>query len=377
MTNPSTLLKTKPDTEAEAAFTGGLKTSWHRFLELYEPLRPRLYRFCRYLTRSPWDAEDLVQDVLARAFTTLAQLQEPPRSPQAWLIRVASNLWIDRMRAAGVRSAVAAPAGAAAGADGERELKVVAAAAAVAGADARATREAAGTLLVQLAPQERAAVVLKDVFDLELDEIAEALSTTVGAVKAALHRGRGKLAEPASDAARTPVPAALDAFCAAFNARDLDRLTALLLDHAAVEVVGASAVYGREAARGTVLTGMLFGSRRMSVLVNDGDCIGIDLRFSQDVLPEPARLELRPHRGEILLLSWYAHRDGEFVRAVSRVELADPGENGEGGGGGGGGGGEIAHLRNYFFTPEVIAEVCGELGLPYRVNGTYRVRGPA
>jgi ATP-dependent Lhr-like helicase len=37
---------------------------------------------------------------------------------------------------------------------------------------------------------------LKDVFDLSLEEIAESLSTTTGALKAALHRGRGKLAPP-------------------------------------------------------------------------------------------------------------------------------------------------------------------------------------
>ena len=86
-----------------------------------------------------------------------------------------------------------------------------------------ASREAAGTLLVQLAPQERAAVVLKDVFDFSLEEIADALSTTAGAVKAALHRGRGKLVEPQSRTSRAPAPGVLDAFCAAFNARDLQR----------------------------------------------------------------------------------------------------------------------------------------------------------
>jgi hypothetical protein len=36
---------------------------WRRFLEEYEPLRGELYRYCRFLTRSPWDAEDLAQDV--------------------------------------------------------------------------------------------------------------------------------------------------------------------------------------------------------------------------------------------------------------------------------------------------------------------------
>jgi RNA polymerase sigma-70 factor (ECF subfamily) len=78
--------------------------------------------------------------------------------------------------------------------------------------------------------------VLEDAFDLGLDEIAEILSTSVGAVRAALHRGRAKLTESDPDVMRTPAPGG-DAFCAAFNARDLERLTARLLDHATAEVV--------------------------------------------------------------------------------------------------------------------------------------------
>ena len=32
-------------------------------------------------------------------------------------------------------------------------------------------------------------------------------------------------------------------------------------------------------------------------------------------------------------------------------------------------GDKIARLENYFFNPEFIAEVCEELGVPYRING--------
>ena|SRR5690606_31254446 len=77
-----------------------VQASWHAFLETYQPLRGELYRYCRHLTQSPWDAEDLVQDTLARAFVTLGQMGDPPPNPRAWLFRVASNLWIDRLRRA-------------------------------------------------------------------------------------------------------------------------------------------------------------------------------------------------------------------------------------------------------------------------------------
>jgi RNA polymerase sigma-70 factor (ECF subfamily) len=324
-------MTTSKPTPASAA-----QDSWRRFLESYEPLRTQLYRYCRYLTRSPWDAEDLAQDALARAFVTLARMQgQEPANPRAWLFRIASNLWIDQARRRHeVPTESVEPPTPPAG-------------------EPRAPREAAGTLLVTLSPQERAAVVLKDVFDLSLDEIADSLGTTVGAVKAALHRGRGKLAEePPAQATTAPVPGALDAFCAAFNAGDIDRLTALLLDSAVVEVVGATTQYGPEAARRTVLFGMLFGFKR---LAEPEVRRFFDARFADGALPDaPPRVEARWHRDRWVLLHWYQHADGEAVRAVTTLELD---------------GDRVARLANYFYNADFLADIAGELGVPVRVNG--------
>jgi RNA polymerase sigma-70 factor (ECF subfamily) len=55
-----------------------VKASWRRFLDTYEPLRPDLYRYCRHLTRSPWDAEDMAQETMTRAFASLGIMAEPP-----------------------------------------------------------------------------------------------------------------------------------------------------------------------------------------------------------------------------------------------------------------------------------------------------------
>ncbi|HKU44929.1 MAG TPA: RNA polymerase sigma factor [Polyangiales bacterium] len=305
--------------------------SLNQFLARFEPLRPDLYRYCRQLTRSPWDAEDLAQDALARAFVTLGRMQQAPPNPRAWLFRVASNLWLDGLRRAReVREAAPEPS---------------------TNRDPRPAREAAGTLISQLAPQERAAVVLKDVFEFSLEEIAETLSTSPGAVKAALHRGRGKLAKAEPEAKPSPAPAVLDAFCTAFNAQDLAGLLALLLDTSSVEVVGASEEYGPTDARKGMLYGMLFGSQRMAAA---DPATGMDASLLRGVLAQSPRCELRLHRGEALLLLWYAHADGEAVRAINRVELD---------------GDRIQRVRNYFYSPELLSELCAELGVPFRING--------
>jgi RNA polymerase sigma-70 factor, ECF subfamily len=303
--------------------SSAVRGSWHQFLETFEGLRPELYRYCRHLTRSPWDAEDLAQDVLARAFVLLGKLGAAPPNPRAWLFRVASNAWIDQQRRP--RSMP------------EREPTGT--------VDPRETREAAGTLIARLAPQERAAVVLKDVFDLSIEDIAQALTTTPNAVKAALHRGRGKLVDEPATEDRVPTPAALDAFVKAFEDRDLAAVAALLLDTSTVEVVGVTTEYGKQ---GNIAWGMMFGSQRLA------EGVGVEARFVQGALASPPRREIRIHRGEPIVLAWYAHGDGEHVRAIDRVELD---------------GDHITLLRNYFFTPDVLAEVCAELGVPFRSNG--------
>jgi hypothetical protein len=99
------------------------------------------------------------------------------------------------------------------------------------------------------------------------------------------------------------------------------------------------------------LDGMLFGTKRLAKVDAHP---GIEPRFTKGVLPTSPRTEVRIHRGEALLLGWYAHSDGDFVRAITRVETD---------------GDRISRLRNYFFTPDFITDVCPELDVPFRING--------
>lgn len=324
------------DSDADAqALVPDVKASWQRFLDTFEPHRPALYRYCRALTRSPWEAEDLVQDTLTKAFVVLGTSFGALPSPRAWLLRVASNLFIDRARRARFEILVEAPDDR--GTDDERRM----------------TREAAGTLIVQLAPQERAAIVLKDVFDLPLEDIALALGTTVGAVKAALHRGRGRLrVEPEAprSSPRAPSTDVLDAFCDAFNARDLGRLTALLLDSATVTIDGLVTEYGPDAP-GDPYSGSFAGTMAPITWDERGGVRAEHLAGYVGGMPTCA---VHTYRGEPLVLFAYAHEDGPRVRTIMVFETEVD---------------RIAAVRNYFFTPEVIAEVCGELGVPFATNG--------
>lgn len=304
-------------------FAREVQQAWHRFLQRTEPLRPDLHRYCRSLAGSPWDAEDLVQDTLLRAFAKLSETPEGIDNPKAYLFRIASNLWIDHFR----RGEPAVPEPPPAAAPPWRSTEV---------------RDAARQLMQMLPPQERAAVVLKDVFDFRLEEIATTLRTTVGAVKAALHRGRERLSLPEGGAGAEAASAAaarraaseplLDQFVDAFNARDLDRLAALLRTDAVAEVVSMGTSYGRKAARDSSLYYSLF--------LEKGE----------------ARAERRLFQGEPVVVVWYDLHPPQApeVRDVLRFEELD---------------GEISRLRFFAFCPETLLEVAGALGVAAKSNG--------
>ena len=207
------------DPDPYVTVSGPVDARYLAFLETVSTRRPSLHRYCARMTGSVMDGEDVVQEALIEAYRKLEQFDES-RPLKPWLFRIAHNRCIDFLRRKGV--------------PGEAE-----AAAAVPDAvppvepSTLGIGKAVEHLVASLPPKERACVVLKDVFDYSLEEIAELVDTTVGGVKTALNRGRTKLASSpvASQSARSASPELvriMQLYVDRFDRRDWDGVRELI-----------------------------------------------------------------------------------------------------------------------------------------------------
>ena len=194
-------------------------------LALAGELRPELHRYSARLMGSVIDGEDVVQDTLARALVALEEMEEMP-SLRPWLFRIAHNRALDLLRGRAVRRTE--PIDAAADVADEASPDPV---------EMLMRQEAVKTAVsrfAELPTTQRSVVILKDVLDEQLSEIAALLDLTVDAVKAHLARGRARLrainAQAATPTEARPASAAVARYVALFNQRDWDGLRALLAD---------------------------------------------------------------------------------------------------------------------------------------------------
>ena len=200
--------------QTDSATIGLFEPRHVAFLQTIAHLRPRLHRYCARMTGSAMDGEDVMQEALFEAYRKLDRFDDS-RALGPWLFRIAHNRCIDFLRRRDVRQEAEA---------------VVAEPDSVQPVDplGRSLDRAVECLVINLPPKERACILLKDVFDYSLEEIAELVASTVGGVKAALNRGRGKLAalhESPPAARPRPSPETLQllqAYVDRFNRRDWD-----------------------------------------------------------------------------------------------------------------------------------------------------------
>jgi RNA polymerase sigma-70 factor (ECF subfamily) len=205
---------------------GRFEERYKAFLETLDTLRPSLHRYCARMTGSVMDGEDVVQEALFEAYRKLDQFDDS-RPLKPWLFRIAHNRCIDFLRKRGVRvEAETAASSESVELNDLPELDV---------------DHALEHLVISLPPMERACVLLKDVFDYSLQEVADLVDSTVGGVKAALHRGRSKTkAFPESirsKAVEDPeLVQLLDLYVERFNRRDWDGLRELISADARLNV---------------------------------------------------------------------------------------------------------------------------------------------
>ena len=306
------------------------RAAWHSYIDFFVPFRPELFRYCRRLTGDVWDAEDLVQETMLKGFGVLGRVNSVA-NPPGYLVRIATNLWLDAVRRHQAAERATEP---------EHNEQITG----PPKADPAEVREAAAALMHMLGPQERAAFLLKEVFDMSLEQIAEVLATSVGAVKAALHRGRKRLDATAPTTTRRPAPSArlVDRFVERLNAADLQGLLALMLDSATIDMVGNLLEVGRKQ----------FEAK--------GSWLWQAVNVHPDMPPE-----LRPPKffnarvtvqGEPMMFGFIVNGNVKILMAIARFEEIE---------------GQIARIRSYNFNPELLQEVGTQLGytvgqVPYR-----------
>lgn len=207
--------------------SGRVEARYLAFLETVSTLRPSLHRYCARMTGSIMDGEDVVQEALIEAYRKLDKYDES-RPLKPWLFRIAHNRSIDFLRRKGVRD--------------EAEAAAAMPEAVSPAEPAMGIGEAVEHLVASLPPKERACILLKDVFDYSLEEIAELVDSTVGGVKAALSRGRTKLASsPASSpsvrSANPELAQIMQLYVDRFNRRDWDGVRELISADARLNVL--------------------------------------------------------------------------------------------------------------------------------------------
>ena len=219
--------------------TDNVTNSRAAFDRLLGQLRPKLHRYCARMTGSVIDGEDVVQEALVKALEAFPAATSVA-NPEGWLFRIAHNAALDFLRRRNRQALM----------HSDEDLEIM-----VDPAMQIRDREAAAASLrtfMRLAPAQRSSVILMDVLGYSLEEIGDVTSTSIPAIKAALHRGRTRLRELAQEPDDAPVPelaererALLTRYVDRFNAHDVDAVRAMLGEEVRLDLVARHRLAGR------------------------------------------------------------------------------------------------------------------------------------
>ncbi len=164
----------------------GEDSAWEALLSVHTR---KIYNLCYRFTGRVEDAEDVTQEVFIKVFQTLKSYDAAQGSFSTWLNRVARNHLVDhyrRTRKDHLTSSLEDDSAAA-------EQNVSPHSEPTEGVESRERKETLQSALDKLSPDMREAVILRDLHDLDYEEIAQVLKVPQGTVKSRINRGRLEL----------------------------------------------------------------------------------------------------------------------------------------------------------------------------------------
>jgi RNA polymerase sigma-70 factor (TIGR02957 family) len=192
----------------------------------FDPLRPRLQKIAYRMLGSVAEAEDIVQDVWLRWH---GADRHDIDNPEAWLVSVTTRMSIDRLRAAKVQrehyTGIWLP-----------EPLMTDSPATPEEMTERADDVSVAFLLLleRLSPEARAAFLLREVFDADYDEVADAIGKTEAACRQLVSRAKAQLRDerPRYAVPREKHQQLLQTFAQALERGDFPAINAFLAEDA-------------------------------------------------------------------------------------------------------------------------------------------------
>ncbi|WML48468.1 RNA polymerase sigma factor [Neobacillus sp. PS3-34] len=268
-----------------------------------------LWNYCKFITGSPWDGEDLYQETIIKSFGFLPQRWIEITDKKYYLFKVATNTWIDQCRKL------------------KRETGIL-------DEPSETIEDFSNPLFLEeiliyldshLTPKQVAAFLLLDIFKFNAEEAAGILQSTPGGVYSAVQRARRNIASIDFTQSKSELLSnhktnvTIQSYLKAFNNGDLDGMLKLFSDQAQNEAYFGFQEFSKyEMIKGSLRFGLPGHTAKEFILWNKPVIIVIS---NGDQGPEIHDIQLQEvENGKIVSHKSYFFRK-EFILAAAK-ELA-------------------------------------------------------
>lgn len=180
-----------------------------------------LWNYCKYVTGSPWDGEDLYQETMIKSFGMLPYRWSEITDKKFYLFKMATNTWLDQCRKM------------------KRDIGTLqeAVGPSVDLSDKFLVEEILLSLDSNLTSKQTAAFLLLDIFQFSANEVAGIVQSTPGGVYASVQRARKRIKRMDFTESQTKVEShgtnpTIQAYLEAFNEGNLESMLRLFSEQA-------------------------------------------------------------------------------------------------------------------------------------------------